>query len=228
MISKYPHLEYFIRSFSYMFDDDLYALPQTWMEGKNNDECALFNHSCEPNIGYLDDAYADNIVAIRDILPGEELCCHYGLLETESSLILDMECLCGTASCTGKMTFDFYRNEKFIADYYHVMTPYLKKKANEMKQRWYSTSCYVKRLPDVYNDNIEEWSKALFSLKPIEKGELVASFLATDENVFDESQHYLRNKVNNANCQLIGNKIYANEDIPAEAELTLYYHGILL
>ena len=45
-----------------MSDDDLYFLPQTWMEAKNNDECAYFNHSCDPNIGYLDDAFADNIV----------------------------------------------------------------------------------------------------------------------------------------------------------------------
>ena len=62
IISKYPHLEYFVRSFSYMSDDDLYFLPKTWMEAKNNDECAFFNHSCETNIGYLDDAFADNIV----------------------------------------------------------------------------------------------------------------------------------------------------------------------
>lgn len=62
IIRNHPKLEYFVRSFSYMLDDDLYALPQTYLEGKNNDECAYFNHSCSPNIGYVDDAFADNIV----------------------------------------------------------------------------------------------------------------------------------------------------------------------
>ena len=31
IIAKNPKLEYFVRSFSYMLDDDLYAMPQTYM-----------------------------------------------------------------------------------------------------------------------------------------------------------------------------------------------------
>jgi len=225
IIRKHPKLEYFVRSFSYMLDDDLYALPQTYLEGKNNDECAYFNHSCSPNIGYVDDAFADNIVAIRDILPNEELVCHYGLLETESSLIYGLECKCGSPECTGVMSFDFYRDPEFVEKYYDYATPYLKKKANEMREKWYSTSCYVKRMPNEYNDDLDEWDKTLYSLKPIKKGELVATFLLDEIN---ESTHYLRQNSSNPNCLLVGRDVYANQDIPAETELTLYYHGILL
>lgn len=147
-------------------------------------------------------------------------------METESSLIYGIECKCGSTDCHGLMTFDFYRNQKFIEEYYDYMTPYLKKKANEMRERWYISSCYVKRIPNEFNDNIEEWDKCLFSLRLIKRGELVASFLLEDS--IDESKHYLRNSSVNANCQLVGRDVYANQDIPSETELTLYYHGILL
>ena len=54
-----------------MIDDDIYAMPSTYLEEKNNDECALFNHSCNPNCGF--DSTGDGIYAIRTIEPGEEL-----------------------------------------------------------------------------------------------------------------------------------------------------------
>lgn len=72
IIRQHPHLDYFVRSFSYMIDDDLYAMPLTYLEEKNNDECAYFNHSCSPNCGFSD-AFGDQVVAIRDIQVGEEV-----------------------------------------------------------------------------------------------------------------------------------------------------------
>jgi hypothetical protein len=47
IIEKFPNLDYFIRSYSYQIADDHYFLPKTYMEQRNNDECALFNHSCK-------------------------------------------------------------------------------------------------------------------------------------------------------------------------------------
>ena len=38
IINKRPKLEDFLCSFSYMVDDDVYALPSTYQEEKNNDE----------------------------------------------------------------------------------------------------------------------------------------------------------------------------------------------
>jgi SET domain-containing protein len=119
IIKQHPRLDYFVRSFSYMIDDDLYLMPLTYMEEKNNDECAFFNHSCEPNCGFSD-AFGDNVIAVRDIAVGDELTYHYGILETESSLIYGLKCICNLSICCGRLTFDFYRNEDFVNKYLTV------------------------------------------------------------------------------------------------------------
>lgn len=146
-IKKKPDLDYFLRSFSYMIDDDLYGLPVTYAEEKNNDECAYFNHSCTPNVGYTDEcgSIGDKLVACCDINTGDELLCHYGFLETEASLIYGLECKCNASNCKGRLTFDYYRDPVFVEQYYPFMTLYLKKKVDDMKHRWYSSQCYVKR-----------------------------------------------------------------------------------
>ena len=118
-----------MRSFSYMIDDDLYLMPYSYMEEKNNDECALFNHSCNPNCGF-EDAFGDNVIACRDIFPGDELTYHYGFLETEASLILGLVCKCNSAECCSKLTFDYYRDPDFANKYFKFMTPYLRQKVN--------------------------------------------------------------------------------------------------
>ena len=57
------------------------------------------NHSCAPNTLSLS-AYAD--VAVRDIHPGEQLTCDYGML----NLTADMECRCGTVQCRRRIGSD--------------------------------------------------------------------------------------------------------------------------
>lgn len=224
IIEKHPRLDYFVRSYSYMIEDDLYGLSKTYMEEKNKDECAYFNHSCsKPNCGFLDDALCDNVVAFCDIQPGEELLFHYGLLETEASLIAGMECKCNSHNCSGKLTFDYYRDEEFVKKYYPYMTGYLKQKVLDMQEKWYSSDCYVKRIPELTNDKIEEWNKALFTLKPIRKGQKVASFCkALSEKDVLPSSHFIRDSLA-PNCQVIGKDVFTTVDIDAETELTLSY-----
>ena len=152
IITKHPRLDYFVRSFSYMIDDDLYALPHTYLEEKNNDECALFNHSCDPTCGFSEEGFGDNVVAVRDIEIGEELTYHYGILETESSLIFGMKCQCMSPNCVGRLTFDYYRDPEFVTKYYDYMTPYLKQKVQDMKHRWHSCNSYIKRYPVLINN----------------------------------------------------------------------------
>lgn len=226
-IDKYPRLDYFVRSFSYMIDDDLYALPYTFMDEKNNDECALFNHSCDPNCGFADAALGDNFVAIRNIEPGEEITYHYGYLETESSLIYGLPCKCFSANCCGRLTFDYYRDPEFVEKHFHYMTGYLKQKVIDMRERWYSTDCYVKRVPNQELnhtfDNIEEWDKALFSLRFIKKGTLVASFpLANTNEDIKVGHHFIRHSTQ-PNCVLIGTDVYTTVDVPKDLELSMYY-----
>ena len=146
---------------------------------------------------------------------------HYGILETEASLIFGMKCKCNSLECVKNLTFDYYRDPIFAEKYFAYMTPYLKQKVFDMRTRWYSRNCYVKRLENDYIDLIEECETGLFSLNPIKKGELVASFLTEDQ--IKEGQHFLRNS-NQPNCILIGRDVFANDDLIPEVELTMSYN----
>jgi hypothetical protein len=83
--NKHPNLKEFIHKYSYMVDDDLYDWPRDYLEEKLNENCMFFNHSCDPTCGFqaLDSSL---VVAIRDILPGEELTYDYQCMDTEASL----------------------------------------------------------------------------------------------------------------------------------------------
>ena len=173
-----------------------------------------------PNCGFGDDAFGDNVVACRDINAGEELTYHYGILETEASLIFGMKCKCNSLDCVKNLTFDYYRDPLFAEKYFAYMTPYLKQKVIDMRTRWYSRNCYVKRIETDYSDILEECETSLFSLNSIKKGELVASFLNED---IREDQHFLRNS-SQPNCVLIGRDVFANEDILPEVELAICFN----
>lgn len=237
IIEQHPHLDYFVRSFSYMIDDDLYAMPKTYMNEKNNDECALFNHSCTPNCGF--DDTGNGIIAVRTIEPGEELAYHYGFLETETSLIYGLICKCNSSNCDKRLLFDYYRDPQFVDTYYSCMTPYLRKKVHDMKDKWYSTNCYVKRLtPSKEQSSLDSSSsnsdddcddncvqKGLFTISNMKKDDLVASFTSVDN--IAENKHYLRHS-SQPNCYIKGKDVFVMYDVPSDTELTLYYHGVLL
>lgn len=53
----------------------------------------LINHSCEPNAGIKN---LFDVVAMREISPGEEITWDYGMSEDSK---WEMECLCNTSSC---------------------------------------------------------------------------------------------------------------------------------
>jgi hypothetical protein len=64
----------------------------------------FINHACAPNLGYDD---AGNVVALREISPGEELRIDYG------SFIVNydepFQCSCGHESCRGTISRDDWR-----------------------------------------------------------------------------------------------------------------------
>ena len=59
------------------------------------DDCG--NHSCEPNVGFT--TGQPILFALRDILPGEEICWDYSTSISEAGWSL--ECRCGAVSCRG-------------------------------------------------------------------------------------------------------------------------------
>lgn len=60
----------------------------------------LINHSCDPNVFF--DAQRWQLVALRPIAPGDELCFFYP--STEWEMASPFECACGTDRCLGRIT----------------------------------------------------------------------------------------------------------------------------
>jgi len=56
-----------------------------------------FNHSCEPNAGF---ARRCDLVALRDIAPGEAITCDYATnTSMHNSYVMPFECACGAPGC---------------------------------------------------------------------------------------------------------------------------------
>lgn len=78
------------RQYAYPLSDEVYVL---W-----DDEASAWapqNHACTPNTGYS----GLDVVALRDIAPGEELTLDYGEVLDETAE--PFECRCGTSGCRG-------------------------------------------------------------------------------------------------------------------------------
>ena len=117
MWRKYPHLKDFIHRYMYMIDDDVYDWPKNFMEERLVEECMFFNHSCEPTCGF-DMGSPFCVVAITDIIAGDELTYDYQFMDTEPSFYDGINCKCGTKKCRGVLRFDQYRNVDWQRKYY--------------------------------------------------------------------------------------------------------------
>lgn len=73
-----------------------------------------------------------------------------------------MECNCEAVNCDKIIRFDYYRDEKFLAKYYDFMSPFIRRKADEMKVNWHSQKCYLKRLPRENENDLEKWNLNLY------------------------------------------------------------------
>lgn len=103
-------------------DDDFFICPTSREEFK---ETGIFNHSCEPNIGYSSQI---TFVAIRDIGPGEELVFDYAFGET---MFEKFECRCGSANCRKLITQDDWKLAQIQKKYGQYFSPYLKNRIKE-------------------------------------------------------------------------------------------------
>jgi len=81
-----------IRNTGLKIDDELFIIQSDLREGAE-----LLNHSCEPNCGMKGQIA---FVAMRDILPGEELTFDYAMAFTHDQEFL---CNCGTPACRSRI-----------------------------------------------------------------------------------------------------------------------------
>ncbi|MEW5955878.1 MAG: SET domain-containing protein-lysine N-methyltransferase [Candidatus Micrarchaeota archaeon] len=98
-------------------DDDFFICPSTRSE---LEETGVFNHSCEPNIGY---ANTLKFIAIRDIRAGEELVFDYAFGEISFE---PFECNCGSAKCRKIIKPDDWKNPRIQSEYGEYFSPYQK------------------------------------------------------------------------------------------------------
>ena len=102
-------------------DDNFFICPTSREELK---ETGVFNHSCEPNIGYKD---AITFIAIRDIKAGEELTFEYAFSE---SYFETFKCKCGSINCRKIIRPDDWKIPEIQKKYGQYFSPYIKKKLN--------------------------------------------------------------------------------------------------
>ena len=199
--------------------DDSFLLPQD-----SNDHLAIkkdlnFNHSCDPNCGFIETLDSRLFIfALRDIYQGEELTYDYQCLEVETSFYNGLNCKCNSYKCRGVLKFNEYRNIDWRIVNYDNCSLYVKRKINELESRWFASTCCLRYYP---SDNNSGKELGLTARTKIRRDELVAVY--SDETVrVNKEEHYIRHR-NDPNCYLSKNKVYAFDDIEAGSELTLRF-----
>ena len=99
--------------------DDFFVVPSSEDEIR---ESGIFNHSCEPNVGFNSSV---TMVAIRDIEPEEELLMSYAFMETDFDAF---KCDCSSRQGRVTITSDTWRDPEFQERYGKYYSPYLKDK----------------------------------------------------------------------------------------------------
>jgi hypothetical protein len=93
-----------------------------------NEPPDFINHSCEPNAG-LDGQIA--FVAMRRILPGEEVTIDYAMCD--GSPYDEFDCACGSPICRGKVTGDDWRDPVLWERYAGHFSPYLQRRVEALQ-----------------------------------------------------------------------------------------------
>jgi hypothetical protein len=208
-----PDSKEFIHRYAYMTDDDCFDFPSSYISQEIKCNCLYFNHSCDGNCGFASDG-CDYVVAKRDIEIGEELTYDYQTMDTEISFHSGMNCRCGTHRCRGVLNFSHYRNIDWITENYKYSGEIVKKRIDELKTKWFSSSCYIKK----YNNKAE---LGLTAFKKIAKNELVAVF--SDPKNVSQSAHYFRHS-DSPTCYVTEEgEVYAKADIEPSTELTIKF-----
>ena len=101
----------------------------------------FINHSCEPNAG-LDGQIA--IVALRRILPGEEVTIDYAMCD--GSPYDEFDCACGSSLCRGKLTGDDWRDPVLWERYSGHFSPYLQRRIDALRREQTSRRQKQKRV----------------------------------------------------------------------------------
>lgn len=113
-----------LKRLSLQVEEDLYIVsnrdgPADWM-----------NHSCSPNAGMCGQIV---VVAMRPIMPGEEICFDYAM--TDGSPYDEFDCACGSPTCRGRVSGDDWRRPELWARYQGYFSPYLQRRIENLRRK---------------------------------------------------------------------------------------------
>lgn len=118
-VGKYNKLlNYEVDNISLDISDDFLMAPTR----EDLQTTATINHSCEPNAGFLDTI---TIIAIRDIMPGEEITWDYAFSQTTFP---PFKCKCEQANCRKIIKPDDWKIPEIQQRFGEYFSPYLKKR----------------------------------------------------------------------------------------------------
>jgi hypothetical protein len=108
--------------YSIQIDDDQFFAS---VGEEDLEEADFINHSCNPNCGISGSL---KIVAMRNIMPGEEITFDYAMSESSN---YEMGCLCGADNCRGIITGEDWKIPKLQRKYKGYFSDYLQKKIDQ-------------------------------------------------------------------------------------------------
>lgn len=111
------------RRYSVQVEEDLYLVTTRQPEGSD-----FINHSCAPNAGL---AGQISLVAMRDILPGEEICFDYAM--SDGSPYDEFSCACGASTCRGQVTGHDWTRPELWERYAGYFSPYLHRRIERLR-----------------------------------------------------------------------------------------------
>ena len=86
------------------------------------------NHSCDPNAGIIGHL---TLFAMRDIMPGEEVCFDYAMCD--GTPYDEFECMCGSPMCRGWVTGNDWRRSELWERYNGYFMPYLQRRIDRFQ-----------------------------------------------------------------------------------------------
>ncbi len=99
--------------------DDFFIVPSS---NEEIVEQGIFNHSCEPNVGFNSSV---TMVAMREIKAGEELIMNYAFME---SFFESFDCNCRSSECRKVIDSNTWKDPVFQKKYAKFYSPYLRDK----------------------------------------------------------------------------------------------------
>lgn len=117
-----PHMENFTQQVL-QIEDGFYLMSPS-MEPAD-----CFNHCCDPNVGLSGQI---GLVAMRDIVTGEEICLDYAMCD--GSNYDEFDCHCGSPNCRGRITGEDWKRPELWEKYDGYFSPYLQRRIAVLKK----------------------------------------------------------------------------------------------